>query len=117
MAEEEAVITGLVEFLLARIHEDEADARLAVKGFPTGEWTHDGGVYAGHETNDVADWFYNDTAYHVARWDPARVLAECDAKRRIIEHCGEWVWPDCRVLHLLALPYADHPDYRAEWKP
>jgi hypothetical protein len=25
-------------------------------------------------------------------------------------------WP-CQTLRLLALPYADHPDYRPEWKP
>ncbi|MBN6037447.1 DUF6221 family protein [Amycolatopsis sp. 195334CR] len=23
----------------------------------------------------------------------------------------------CRTLRLLALPYADHPDYRREWRP
>lgn len=25
-------------------------------------------------------------------------------------------WP-CRTLRALALPYAEHPDYREEWKP
>lgn len=26
------------------------------------------------------------------------------------------IWP-CRTARLLALPYADHPDYREKWKP
>jgi hypothetical protein len=50
----------------------------------------------------------------IARWDPARVLAECAAKRRIVEmYAGQHGQP--YVLHFLALPYADHPDYRQEW--
>jgi hypothetical protein len=76
---------------------------------------------------------------HIARWDPARVLAECEAKRRIVaihardyghECPGEGEDPimipagwygsdgcrDCDVLRLLALPYASHPDYREEWR-
>ena len=71
-------------------------------------------------------------AGHIARHDPARVLAEVDAKRRMlaIHHpyvpepdqaclgcAGGIVWTDCPVLRLLALPYASHPDYRAEWRP
>lgn len=57
---------------------------------------------------------------HIAHWDPKRVLAECEAKREIVErslsNTGVTVaddWP----LHFLALPYSDHPDYREEWKP
>jgi hypothetical protein len=48
------------------------------------------------------------------------VLAECEAKRRIVEcatnmHTSGPDWDEaCRFL---ALPYADHPDYREEWKP
>jgi hypothetical protein len=51
------------------------------------------------------------------------VLAEVDAKRRILDECGwavkngggsAFVLP---VLRLLALPYADHPDYRPDWAP
>lgn len=71
-------------------------------------------------------------AEHIARWNPARVLAECDAKRRIVEeHAkldvtrvealsnwerGHQVALD-KVLRLLALPYADRPRYREEWRP
>ena len=82
------------------------------------------------ETNAVAECRYGPIKQtridgdHIARWDPARVLAECEAKRRIIELCGGWV-PDRDVsplaadyiLGLLAVPYAGHPDYDEEWRP
>jgi hypothetical protein len=71
---------------------------------------------------------------------PARVLADVEAKRRIIElhrvlrepisdddvlvcctcedrqdhHAAYW---PCQTLRLLAVSYADHPDYRDEWRP
>jgi hypothetical protein len=76
-------------------------------------------------------------AGHIARHDPARVLRDVEAKRRILdlharrednvaerlgftapdmcELCGE-TWP-CRTVCLLALPFADHPGYHEEWKP
>lgn len=69
-------------------------------------------------------------AAHIACFDPARVLAECEAKRRIVhEFTGESPhanYDDCGdecvgnalhwVLRVLAQPYADHPDYREEWR-
>lgn len=87
-------------------------------------------------------------ATHIARHDPARVLAEVEAKRRIMaihnrradafpalaggpfdnccDGCG-FEGPcedpvtedinDCPILRLLALPYADRPGYREEWRP
>jgi len=72
---------------------------------------------------------------HIARHDPVRVLAEVAAKRRILdEHnlgyigsrecrcCsdkrGDDVEPyPCPTVRLLALPYADRPGYREEWRP
>lgn len=77
-------------------------------------------------------------AGHIARHDPARVLAEVDAKRKILDEIVPDVdelvelaedrkarpegddAPDpehTRLLRLLALPYADHLDYRDEWRP
>ncbi|HEX5541969.1 MAG TPA: DUF6221 family protein [Micromonospora sp.] len=72
-------------------------------------------------------------ADHVVRWNPARVLREIDAKRRIIaEHrqaqprwcvaCdvpGDYQGREfgCTTLRLLALPYSDRPGYRPEWRP
>jgi len=59
--------------------------------------------------------------------DPAFVLAECAAKRRIVElhsdlDSGGYCRVDddaapCPTLRALALPHVDHPDYRDEWKP
>lgn len=63
-------------------------------------------------------------------YDEAEVLAEVDAKRRIVdwllmvrrgeaEDSGEPmpVDPQDQVLRLLALPYAAHPDYDESWRP
>lgn len=116
----------ITEFLLARIAEDEA---VAVAAEPHEEWISVGKIEdSGMDTAD---------GEHVARWSPARVLAECEAKRRIVD----WVAPvtgtervptdrrgvyDRRpvrhvnedaegLLRLLAAPYADHPDYDPAW--
>jgi hypothetical protein len=110
----------LTEFLLARIAEDEAFAR-TVPGdgefctwnrswdmSPTRDLVVDGKrVAALSMTMDE----------HICRWDPARVLAECEAKRVIValsEHgCGDDYE---RVQQALALPYAAHAGYRQEWR-
>lgn len=68
----------------------------------------------------------------------ARLLAECHAKRQIVERARLFdaamdarhrsgrlrTEPESQhtvgflsVLPFLALPYSDHPDYRQEWKP
>jgi len=68
-------------------------------------------------------------AEHIARWDPARVLTEVDAKRRILDlHSAEpGQHPDfcghdmhelpCPTVRLLALPMAGRDGYREEWRP
>jgi hypothetical protein len=78
-------------------------------------------------------------AAHIAEHDPARVLREIDAKRRIVECHEPWVAGNgdticgrcgrehidgrpgghfpCQTLRLLALPYSDRDGYRAEWAP
>jgi hypothetical protein len=119
----------LSEFLLARIAEDEEVARDTYAASP---WHAEGYYVMNHgvitETDEAS------TTAHMARWHPARVLAECEAKRRIVEHhdddddagrctaCEPMMWArptpfPCPTLRLLALPYADHPDYRREWRP
>lgn len=102
-------MSDLVGFLLARIAEDEAAARESVE--------------------------YEENVWEAAGWlPPSRVLAECEAKRRIVEQYADAerrrvadpldmavaprrVFALERVLRALALPYADHPDYREEWRP
>ncbi|MDB5243970.1 MAG: hypothetical protein JWP57_4596 [Spirosoma sp.] len=87
-----SVADDLTEFLLARIAEDESAAR-ALPSF-------------------IVDAAVAYERIHFARWAPARVLAECDAKRR----AREMQIAD-ELDRILALPYADHPDYRSEWRP
>ena len=116
-------MSDLTEFLLARVAEDQAVARSAETD-PRHSWV-------------FVDFGGNANADHGRRWNPARVLAECEAKRRIIRGAipGRIVRPDGEVLSLmapnelaradllhewilrvLAQPYADHPDFREEWK-
>lgn len=66
-------------------------------------------------------------ARHIVAHGPARVLREIDAKRQLLAlhtegssdlfcaHCEHE--PPCPTLRLLALPYADRPGYREEWRP
>lgn len=72
-------------------------------------------------------------ADHIATHHPQYVLADLDAKRRLLAEYEDAVEDEAEdlydhqrsiaklvledVLALLALPYADHPDYRAEWAP
>ena len=59
-----------------------------------------------------------------AHWG-VRMLAEVNAKRALIAETIEpYLGMDTtmarvanQALRLLALPYADHPDYRPEWRP
>jgi hypothetical protein len=89
---------SLTDFLLARIAEDEewiaADGDCRCEG-------HD---RLGPARPECAD----------------RIAAECEAKRQIMELAESvtdmhYEWE--KVEAVLALPYADHPDYRSEWKP
>ena len=67
-------------------------------------------------------------AAHVARHDPARVLTECGAKRRVVQHClevlahhvyGDWGATDMaeEVLQHLVQVYTVRDDFPAEWLP
>lgn len=99
----------LTSFLLARIAEDERHARKLA------------------ETDRRPVLSLATTVNH-----PERLLAECEAKRRIVELreglrepsglLDRVTFPTAgasldAVLRLLALPYADHAEYRSEWAP
>jgi hypothetical protein len=80
----------LVHFLLARIAEDEVRA------------------------GECQQWLECEPGVGCpAHGDPSRVVAECEAKRRIVGVSRAAPWP---VLPLLALPYVDHPDYDEAWR-
>ena len=101
-----------------RVAEDEAVAQAAFDRISS---VHDWDYLR------VNDFSLVDTA-HITRWQPARVLAECKAKRRLVRSMAGSVtstrdWSRSLrpamydyTLRLLALPYADHSDYQASWR-
>jgi hypothetical protein len=173
----------LVAFLLARLDEDELFARLASVNQDDPVWRSDlvpvswprafricsardarpiAAVQdlAGDDANDTTGILDGSAiADHIARHDPARVLAEVAAKGQLVQRyqlCeaenernvrlyDEWEaaggsefgdgaipdHPEARrretspleveglwlALRYLAAAYAEHPDYRTEWKP
>jgi hypothetical protein len=119
----------LTEFLEQEISKDEEVARTAAGWDRTGRervpgvWVRSGVnsvesvrglvVYGDGPAPDDAE------VEHIARHDPARVLAECEAKRRIVASAGtmERYGDEMEILALVALPYASRPGYRNEWRP
>lgn len=120
-------MTDLAEFLLARIAEDETAALSVLNDkayFRQVSW--------GWFDADFGEFHPSDYAGPL----PARTVAECEAKRRIVtafeadpsyvrfdwwkqSTCSDNCGPDVldAVLKLLALPYADHADYDEIWRP
>lgn len=111
-------LSSITDFLDARISEDEAAAQKAADS-PSQAGMHWGRYYRevlGPGAVEVGTTVTSDYAAHIARHDPARVLAECAAKRELVE-----VWSDehggHHVLRALATIYKDHPDYDEKWTP
>lgn len=135
----------LIAFLGARLDEDEQAARAASRGpwfvthDPLGTHVENGDGVGRIVQRSGRDRLHDDgaeeNAAHIARHDPARVLREVEAKRRILDlhkvgrygecetcdvgaqSCGCCGWGEspCDTVRLLALPYADQPNYRQEW--
>ena len=71
--------------------------------------------------SESPDW------WEPAQWNLARALAEVQSKRAIVRWAQSWplrpasagagVDAGNTVMRLLAAVYADHPDYREEWRP
>lgn len=120
---------GLVDFLLARIAEEESVARAAVRRIEHSSpgrwyWSNAGEAVFLDETSVPVVWGDEQSrpaGRHIVRHDPARVLADCEVKRRILELAGvkETERPGILgpVAALLASSYADHPDYSEQWRP
>ncbi|MBH5334630.1 hypothetical protein IHE55_07365 [Streptomyces pactum] len=146
----------LLTFLHARYDEDEAAARSAggivewhvparravmAEGFGEAE-PYDASLRTLLERDDslmpfgcVAVTDHDADARFIARFDPARVVAEVEAKRALLRMYEQPERSDAlpesvnrftastqrqvldAVFRRLALPYAGHPDYREEWRP
>lgn len=96
------------EFLLDRIAEDE----LLTSGLVNTYESYVASLRSDRITQlALAPW--------LGRFDPARVLAECKSKRRIIERVSDVKWGGYAVrdvvLGELASVYAGHPDYDQTW--
>jgi hypothetical protein len=99
---------ALVEFLQARLAEDHIWAKQQVR---VAIRTHHVGRRGPHPPDHYS-----------------RVLADVEAKRRIVARCAETLAMDGSEDHAvadlaretlrdLAGAYADHPDCRAQWRP
>jgi hypothetical protein len=101
-------MNDLIEFIKARLHDDERTAREAGTTGPSGPAMF------------VID---DDYAHDTVAISADRVLAEVDAKRRVLgemqshladdetDQTAQW------FVKIMAVPYAGHPDYRQEWAP
>lgn len=117
----------ITDFLLARITEDEEVALCAIAVTGDRNWFQAPRI----SSTDTQ------VERHVAYWPPTRVLAECAAKRQIVEryaarleqvnsagHPAHLYDPvlsmllkdDRYVLANLAQVYAAHPDYNPAWE-
>lgn len=145
-------IHTIAAFVTARLDDIEHDAKQAIGTAAfrrqTGRWLHldvpdqHGSrlvVFAvavgpeGEARTQVADltaaWEGPKRAAHIARHDPARVLAEVSAQRTIVAnmcslHEAAWQYEDARTdieyltlttVRRLAALDADHPDYDHAW--
>ena len=130
----------LASWLLQQIDADEVTALAATPNswrVDDGAWFNEPGVsslliYPDHGMGAPAFAIKDRSdADHIARWDPAHVLGECNAKRRLIGLISQvdrlntnggtskLLHTDLQrtMLRTLALPYAGRPGYLEEWRP
>ncbi|MFD9564369.1 DUF6221 family protein [Streptomyces sp. NPDC059994] len=109
-----------------RFSDGSTDGRILIVGDPHPDIRRK----LGRRWNGTYDGLF--TAEHIVRHDPARVLREVEAKRRLLavhrpyvdepdQAClgcaGGIMWRSCPVWRALAAVYADRPGYRQEWRP
>ena len=128
----------LAPWLLEQIAEDERRLAPMMATFPDEPTLAERGWL---ERNPAIPRFpdaltSSDVMSYMIDMGPARLLAECDAKRRLVElhepergHCSTCLETDsdlygktyetapCMNLRLLALPYVDRDGYDEEWRP
>lgn len=94
---------AMIEFLQARIAEDEGTALYAK-------------TRAAVEPEDWGGWWLGHYQ-HYSRYTPDRVISDCESKRGIIRLAAEQPQTFAEVLRWLAEAYDDHDDYLEEWRP
>ena len=93
-------MSGIVEFLEARIAEDEAQANAV--------------DLLSSEMETISTHYLPEFADYMLRWQPKAVRAECAAKRGILDdYTGSPAM--FQILMHMAAVYADHPDYKPDW--
>jgi hypothetical protein len=112
-------MSALAHFIHARIADDETAARDLLRQAQEAELSLRSPQWLGNLVPGGHSWA---SVQSMA----ARVLAECESKRQILQLCGAdphepgalllRVQTDA-VVRLLALPYAEHPDYDESWRP
>lgn len=142
-------MVDLVQWLTACLDADAVKAQAAIDAefITCGQWLArgpygDGDRYGNIQSELNEQIIEHDLlwpqAVHIVAWDPARVLREIDAKRRVVEEykaaAAEYAADGLaydhesevgrartatlkRTLRLLALPYVDREGYRTEWAP
>ena len=120
-------LQDLADFLLARIEEEEQQARSATEA-ATRHTRWLGEVMVRWKWTLLTRPPGRNGGWSSELYDgvppPGRVLDDCVARRRIVAECrrrdagNSEVERGCRrVLRLLALPYGQHPQYRDTWRP
>lgn len=125
----------IIDFLEARISEDEAVAQAASPA-PWEWFTKDGNpapalygadertvldAYSGHAPGYLSS--KAEDRLYIAQFNPGRILAECAAKRQMLANVPLVVTDMASevgvtsefVLMCMASPYRDHPDYQDGW--
>ena len=123
-------MSDIVEFIQARLEEDERIAREAetdphssFAAFRVGL----GSPFAPSGLSPDDAVVLGDAAFdHADRHSPARVLRQCAGIHIILEAYREaveineveaWTSYGKYALPGIAMTWADHPDYRSEWSP
>lgn len=134
------VIDNLTEWILLQIAEDEMKARTA--GSQAWKWKvletpsqrdalvrADGTVCADSWGADRQETGFRgaEAKMFVERFNPERVLADCEAKRRILarlQNLAKAWWTTTRsadearaVIREMGVAYSSRPGYRDEWRP
>lgn len=130
----------LLEFIEARLAEDQAAAEAAMAGpgwygaSHSGQWEQDDASMPGAVHDTIGGPIVFDEgapneaqAVHIARFDPARVLREVAAKRRLLAYLTAleekaldnnwWNLDTYEPFQLLATAWSEHPDYDPTWSP